>query len=136
MSLQILRPVTVKAKVTEGLKVRLATELNEGIKILDEELAQLESQVKRAQLTATISPQQQMQLRQLVEQERAVRAEKKAQIQDEITRIQSLPIGSEIVQATAQALATIDVGDDYDALLATEVVVEDGKIIAIRRGDA
>lgn len=136
MSLQILRPVTVKAKVTEGLKVRLATELNEGIKILDEELAQLESQVKRAQLTATISPQQQMQLRQLVEQERAVRADKKAQIQDEITRIQSLPIGSEIVQATAQALATIDVGDDYDALLATEVVVEDGKIIAIRRGDA
>lgn len=136
MSLQILRPVTIKAKVTEGLKVRLAAELNDGIRQLDEELAQLESQVKRAQLTATINPQQQMQLRQLVEQERAARADKKAQIQDEIARIQALPIGSEIVQGTTQAAANVAVGDDFDALMATEIVVEDGKVIAIRKGEA
>lgn len=136
MSLQILRPVTIKAKVTEGLKVRLTAELNEGIQHLDEELAQLESQVKRAQLTATISPQQQMQLRQLVEQERAARADKKAQIQEEMARIQALPIGSEIVQGTTQAMATVSVGDDFDSLMATEIVVQDGKVIAIRKGEA
>lgn len=136
MSLQILRPVTIKAMVTEGLKARLAQELNEGIRILDDELAQLESQVKRAQLTATISPQQQMQLRQLMEQERAVRADKKAQIQDELARIRELPLGSEMVQGTAQAVATVAVGDDFDALMATEILVEDGKVIAIRKGDA
>lgn len=136
MSLQILRPLTIKAKVTDGLKARLGAELQNGIQALDEELAQLESQVKRAQLTASISPQQQMQLRQLVEQERAVRADKKAQIQEEMARIQSLPIGSEIVQGTVQATATLDVGDDLDALMATEIVVEDGKVIAIRKGEA
>lgn len=135
MSLQILRPVTIKARVTEDLKVRLAHELNEGIRVLDAELEQLESQVKRAQLTATISPQQQMQLRQLVEQERAVRAEKKAQIQEEIARIQALPIGSEIVQGTVQATANVAIGDDFDALMATELLIEDGKVIDIRRGE-
>lgn len=136
MSLQILRPITIKARVTEGLKARLAAELNEGIRILDDELAQLEAQVKRAQLTASISPQQQMQLRQLMEQERAVRSEKKAQIQEELSRIRQLPLGSEIVQGTVQALATVAVGDDFDALMATEILVEDGKVIAIRKGEA
>ncbi len=136
MSLQILRPVTIKAKVTEGLKARLAAELREADQQLDDEMQQLESQVKRAQLTAAISPQQQMQLRQLMDQERAVRAEKKAKIQEEMAAVQALPLGSEIVQGTAQATATVSVGDDFDALMATEIVVEDGKIIAIRKGEA
>ncbi|MBP2017722.1 Skp family chaperone for outer membrane proteins [Symbiobacterium terraclitae] len=132
MSLQILRPVTIKARVTDGLKARLTAELNAAIQQLDAEMNELESQVKRAQLTASISPQQQMQLRQLVEQERAVRAEKKAQLQQEISHIQSLPLGSEVVQGTVQAIATVGVGDNLEAVMATEIVVEDGKVIAIR----
>ena len=136
MSMQILRPVTIKAKVTEGLKARLTAEMHEAIRILDDEMQQLESQVKRAQLTAAINPQQQMQLRQAIEQERARRADKKAQLQEEIEAVAGLPLGSEIVQGTAQSLATIDVGDDFDALTAMEVLVEDGKVIAIRKGDA
>ncbi len=132
MSLQIVRPVTIKARVTENLKARLTAELNAAIQQLDNEMAELESQVKRAQLTATISPQQQMQLRQLVEQERAVRAEKKAQLQEEINRVQSLPLGAEVVQGTVQASATLKVGDDLEALMKAEIVVEDGKVIEIR----
>jgi hypothetical protein len=135
MSMQILRPVTIKAKVTEGLKARLSTEMTEAIKILDEEMQQLESQVKRAQLTASINPQQQMQLRQAVEAERMRRTDKKAQLQEEIQAILALPVGSEIVQGTAQSLATIDVGDDFDAMTSMEVVVEDGKVIAIRQSE-
>lgn len=136
MSMQILRPVTIKAMVTEGLKVRLAGELRAALQLLDDEMAQLESQVKRAQLTATISPQQQMQLRQLVEAEKAKRADKKAQLQEEVQAVSALPLGSEIVQGTAQSLATVAVGDDFDALVSMEIVIEDGKVIAIRKGEA
>jgi len=136
VSIQILRPVTIKAKVTEDLKDRLATELNDAVKMLDAEVEQLEVQVKRATLTASINPQQQMQLRQLVEQERAKRADKKAQIQDEIKNIIALPLGSEIVQGTAQSLATVEVGDDFDALVSMEILIQDGKVIAIRKGEA
>jgi uncharacterized small protein (DUF1192 family) len=134
MSLQILRPVTIKAKVTEDLKVRLVAEMREAIQILDEEVEQLETQVKRAQLTAAISPQQQMQLRQLVESERAKRADKKAQLQEEIAAVSGLTIGSEIVQGTAQSIATVEVGSDFEELTTMEVLVEDGKVIAIRKG--
>jgi hypothetical protein len=133
--MQILRPVTVKAKVTEGLKVNLAKEIRAAIQMLDDEMQQLESQVKRAQLTATISPQQQMQLRQLVESEKAKRADKKDQLHEELQAIQALPMGSEIVQGQVQSLATVEVGDDYDALVNMEIVVEDGKVIAIRKGE-
>lgn len=136
MSMQILRPVTIKAKVTEGLKARLAADVNEAIHLLDDEMQQLESQVKRAQLTASISAQQEMQLRQLMEAERAKRADKKAQLQDELAGVRQLPLGSEIVQGTVQSLTTVEVGSDFDALVSMEIVVEDGKVIAIRQGEA
>jgi len=134
VSIQILRPVTIKAKVTDGLKVRLAAEIREALQILDDELQQLDTQVKRAQLTASMSPQQQLQLRQIVESERAKRADKKAQLQEESRAVSALPIGSEIVQGTAQSLATIDIGADFDELTSIEVVVQDGKVIDIRKG--
>ncbi|HLN65465.1 MAG TPA: YlqD family protein [Symbiobacteriaceae bacterium] len=136
MSMQILRPVTIKAKVTEGLKVRLAEDVRRAVTQLDDEMQKLDSEVKRMQLTASISPQQQMALRQAVEQEKAARNEKKAQLQEELAAINSLPLGAEVVQGTAQSLATVEVGDDFDALVSMEIVVEDGKVIAIRKGDA
>lgn len=136
MSIQILRPVTIKAKVTESLKDRLAAEIREAVAMLDDEMQQLESQVKRAQLTATISPQQQMQLRQVVESERAKRSDRKAQLQEESRAIMNLPLGTEVVQGNAQSIATIDVGSEFDTSIAIEVVIEDGKVIAIRKGDA
>ena len=136
MSMQILRPVTIKAKVTEGLKVRLAEDVRRAVAQLDDEMQKLDSEVKRMQLTASISPQQQMALRQAVEQEKAARNDKKAQLHEELNAINSLPLGAEVVQGTAQSLATVEVGDDFDALVSMEIVVEDGKVIAIRKGDA
>lgn len=135
MSLQILLPVTVKARVTEGLKTRLSHEIRQAVQLLDEEMQQLESQVKRAQLTATIDPQRQMQLRQLVEAEKAERNRKKAQLQEEARAVVQLPLGSEIVQGTAQSLTAIDLGADYDELMSVEIVVEDGKVVSIRKGE-
>jgi uncharacterized small protein (DUF1192 family) len=136
MSMQLLRPVTIKAKVTEGLKIRMTAEIHEAIAMLDDEIAQLESQVKRAQLTATISAQQQMQLRQLVEQERHKRSDKKAQLQEELRAITGLSLGTEIVQGTAQSITTVSVGSDFDALVSVEILLEDGKVIAIREEQA
>lgn len=136
MSLQIIRPVTVKAKVTEGLKARLAAQYREAVRLLDQEMQELESQVRQAQLTAAINPQQQMQLRQLVEAERAKREDRKAQLEQELQTVNRLPLGSEIVQETVQSVVTVSVGDDFDALSNTEIVVEDGKVVAIREGEA
>lgn len=133
-SLQILRPVTIKARVTERLKQRLAAEVQAAIRQVEEEIQQLDLQVKRAQLTANLTPQQQLQLRQVVEAEKQKRQAEKQELQERLRQIADLPLGSEVVQGTVQAVAQVSVGDDWDALFATEILVEDGRVVAIREG--
>lgn len=134
--LNILRPVTVRAKVTEGLKGRLSKQLQDVITQLDHEVQQLDFQLKRAQLTMQgLSPQQQMALRQQVDVEKQKRNERIQQIRAEIKAVGELPLGTEIVQGEVQSVATVAVGDDWDDLHNLEVLLEDGKVIAIRRGE-
>ncbi|HLO02985.1 MAG TPA: YlqD family protein [Symbiobacteriaceae bacterium] len=134
MSIQLIRPVTIKALVTDGLKDRLNTDMREAIKVLEEETARLDSEVKRAQLMGNIPSQQLLQLNQVIAQEKAKRADRKAQLEEEIQAVAALPLGSEIVQGQAQSLTTVAVGDDLEAALGVEIVVQDGKIIEIREG--
>jgi ketosteroid isomerase-like protein len=134
MSIQLIRPVTIKAVVTDGLKQRLRTDMQEAIKILDEETARLDSEVKRAQLMGNIPSQQLMQLNQVIQQEKAKRADRRAQLEDEMHAVDGLPMGTEIVQGQAQSLTTVAVGDDLEAALGVEIVVRDGKITEIREG--
>lgn len=134
MSIQLIRPVTIKALVTDGLKTRLRADMLEAIKVLEEETARLDSEVKRAQLMGNIPSQQLMQLNQVIAQEKAKRADRKAQLEDEIQAVAALPLGSEVVQGQAQSLTTVAVGDDLEAALGVEIIVQDGKIIEIREG--
>lgn len=134
MSIQLIRPVTIKALVTDDLKTRLRADMQEAIKVLDEETARLDSEVKRAQLMGNIPSQQLLQLNQVIAQEKAKRADRKAQLEEEIQAVAALPLGSEIVQGQAQSLTTVAVGDDLEAVLAVEIVVKDGKVLQIREG--
>jgi Tfp pilus assembly protein PilN len=134
MSIQLIRPVTIKALVTDGLKARLRADMQEAIKILDEETARLDSEVKRAQLMGNIPSQQLMQLNQVIAQEKAKRADRRAQLEEEIRAVDTLPLGSEVVQGQAQSLTTVSVGDDLEAALGVEIIVKDGKIVEIREG--
>ncbi len=131
--LQILRTLTVKARVTEQLKSRLAAEVQETIRQLDNEVEQLDSALKRAQLTgASLGPQQQMELRRAVEMEKQKRGAEKQDLLERVRQVAELPLGSEITQGQVQAVAEVAVGDDWETLFATEILVEDGKIVAIR----
>lgn len=133
--IQILRTLTVKARVTDGLKRRLNAEVQEAIQQLEGEVQQLDSALKRAQLTgAAMSPQQQMELRRAVELEKQKRAAEKQELLERVRQVENLPLGTEIIQGQVQAVADVGIGDDWDALFATEILVEDGKVVAIRRG--
>jgi Tfp pilus assembly protein PilN len=134
MSIQLIRPVTIKALVTDGLKQRLRADMQEAIKILEEETARLDSEVKRAQLMGNIPSQQLLQLNQVIQQEKAKRADRRAQLEEEIRAVDALSMGSEIVQGQAQSLTTVAVGDDLEAALGVEIVIRDGNIIEIREG--
>ncbi len=134
MNLTVLRPITIKARVTEGLKARMSAELKAGAAVLDDELKQIEFQVKRAQLAAQLSPQQQMELRRALEMEKARRLDQKAEIDARLQEVAQLTLGSEIVQGQIQGPIDIAVGSDWDTLLQVEILLEDGRVVAIREG--
>ena len=57
----------------------------------------------------------------------------KAEVAAKLKDAEKLEIGSEIAQGTMEQTITVKVGDDLDALMGSEILLEDGKIIAFRQ---
>jgi len=126
-------PVTVKARVTEALKKKLAAEIQEAVKKTDLELQQIEFHAKRM-LTeqARQDPQGLPALRQQIEMEKQKRQEFKAQMVERLKETAQLELGAEIVQGAIERMVTVRVGDDLQKIMASEILLEDGKVIAFR----
>lgn len=133
MSIVILRPVVIKARVTDDLKKRLAADLQESIRGVEQELQQVEFQSKRAALLAAKGGPNQALMEQF-EQERTRLSERKAQILEQLKEIARLEPGSEIVRGTVQGTVEVRPGDDWPRLLSAEIVLEDGRVVEIREG--
>lgn len=133
-SIRVMRTIGVKALVTENLKQDLDREMKAVIKALEEELQQIEFQARRVQIAGQLSPQQQQMLKQGLEMERQKRLDRRNQLRKQIEELQKLPVGSEIDQGTVQGPIEVEVGADWDALFAQEIVIKDGKVVSIRQG--
>ena len=132
-NLTIKCPVTVKAKVTEQLKAHLAAEIQEAIKKADVELQQIEFHAKRMMTEqAKQDAQGLIALRQQIDAERQKRLDFKNHMLEKLKETAQLEIGAEIVQGTMDRVVTVNVGDDLHKIMATEILLEDGKIIAFR----
>ena len=71
-------------------------------------------------------------LRQQIDGEKQKRLELKSHMQDKLKETSQLEIGAEIVQGTMEQLVTVQEGDDLQKLMSREILLEDGKILAIR----
>jgi len=132
-SMTLKCPVTVKAKVTEQLKARLAAEIQDAIRKADLELQQIEFHAKRVLAEqAKVDAQGLTALRQQIEAEKAKRVEFKTHMTEKLKETAALEIGSEIVQGTMERTVTVSVGDNLHEIMAAEILLEDGKIIAFR----
>lgn len=127
-------PVTVKAKVTPALKEKILKNVEQTLADIDREMQNLEDQAKRMMAEqAKIDAQGLISLRaQVEEQKQRLMAARTKGVADKEAAMQ-LAIGSEIVQGTTEQMVEVKIGDDLDALTGLEVLLEDGKIIAIRR---
>lgn len=126
-------PVTIKAKVTESLKKQLTSDIEEAIKRADTELQQIDFQGKRALAEqAKQDAQGLVGLRQQINAEMQKRIDFKAQMQAKLKETIELEIGVEIVQGTLEQFVTLGMGDDLNQAMSTEILLEDGKIIALR----
>ena len=126
-------PVTVKAKVTPALKEKILKNVEQTLADIDREMQNLEDQAKRMMAEqAKIDAQGLISLRaQVEEQKQRLMAARTKGVADKEAAMQ-LAIGSEIVQGTTEQMVEVKIGDDLDALTGVEVLLEDGKIIAIR----
>ena len=126
-------PVTIKAKVTEDLKNRLAAEIQDGVKKADIELQQIEFHAKRVMAEqAKQDAQGLVALRQQIEEEKQKRLEFKSQMMEQLKEVAGLEIGAEIVRGTMERSIVVKVGDDLNQLMGAAILLEDGKIIAFR----
>ena len=127
-------PVAIKSKVTEGLKAKLIADLQQRLDLVDQDLQQIEFQAKRLlSEQAKIDAQGLIQLRQPIEEEKQKRLNFKADVAAKLKDAEKLELGSEISQGTMEQTITVKVGDDLDALMGSEILLEDGKIVAFRQ---
>ena len=126
-------PVTIKSKVTETLKEQLVAEIKEAMAKIDMELQQIEFHAKRLMTEQVRSDVQGLTaLRQQIDGEKQKRLELKNHMQDKLKETSQLEIGAEIVQGTMEQRVTVQEGDDLQKLMSREILLEDGKILAIR----
>ncbi|MBP2653158.1 MAG: hypothetical protein H6Q73_727 [Firmicutes bacterium] len=132
-SMTLKCPVAIKAKVTERLKKQLAAEIQEAIKNADMELTQIEFHAKRAMTEqAKLDAQGLTALRQQIDTEKQKRIDFKNHATEKLKETAELEIGAEITQGTIDRMVTINIGDDLHKVLAAEILLEDGKVIAFR----
>ena len=126
-------PVTVKSKVTEVLKEQLVAEIKEAMTKVDMELQQIEFHAKRLMTEQVRSDVQGLTaLRQQIDGEKQKRMELKNHLQEKLKETSQLELGAEIVQGTMEQMVTVQEGDDLQKLMNREILLEDGKVLAIR----
>jgi len=132
-SMTLKCPVTIKAKVTEELKQRLIAETEEALKGVELELQQIEFHAKRLLAEqAKQDAQGLVALRQQIEAENQKRLEFKNEMLAKLKATQELELGSEIVRGQLERVVDVKVGDDLNKIMGSEILLEDGKVLAFR----
>ena len=132
-SISLKMPVTVKAKLTEKLKVKLMKELEDNLSRVVRDLQQLNIQEQRVlKENEAAGPQAAQAIHAHFAEERQKREQFRAETTKRKEDLEKLAIGAEIVQGTLERQVEVHVGDNMRELMNVEVLVEDDKIVAIR----
>ncbi len=125
-------PLALKAKVTETLKAKIIADLEKQIKNMELDLEQFEFQANKALRQAASDLSVLPALRGQIEEERNKRVAAKTAAEEQLKRARNLALGSEVGHGTLERTVEIEVGTDLEALMQQEILLEDGKVIAVR----
>ena len=123
-------PVAVKAKVTDDLKAKIVSDLETRLDMVNKDLFQAQriladaAKVDATSLTA---------IRQQIDEEKNKRLAFKEEVTAKLKDAKELSLGTEIPQGTLEQTVTVKIGDNLDALMGAEILLEDGKIVAFRQ---
>lgn len=134
MGITVVRPVVVKAIVTETFKKQYLSELEDTVRRLDSVVTQIDTQIRRSELERQVSPQSRA-IRQQLEAERSRQEAARMELAARIKEAEALELQSEFSQGTLESMVEISVGDNFFTRLArSEVIIKDGIVIEIREG--
>lgn len=132
MGMTVVRPVVVKAIVTETFKRQYLGELEDTVKRLDGVITQIDTEIRRAELERQISPQSRA-FRQQLEVERSRQEAARMELQARLKEAEALEINAEFSQGTVESMVALNVGDNFFTRLArAEIIIKDGIVIEIR----
>ncbi|MBI3997757.1 MAG: YlqD family protein [Armatimonadetes bacterium] len=134
MGIMVMRPVMVKAIVTETFKRQYLSELEDTIRRLDAVVNQIDTQIRRTELERQITPQSRA-VRQQLEIERSRQEAARMELVARMKEAEGLELNQEFSQGTIESTVELNVGDNFfTRLTRAEVVIKDGIIIEIREG--
>jgi hypothetical protein len=132
MGITVVRPVVVKAIVTEAFKRQYLSELEDTVKRLDAVITQIDTQIRRTELERQITPQSRA-IRQQLEVERSRQEAARMELAARMREAEELQLQSEFSQGTVESTVELNVGDNFFTRLArTEIIIRDGIVIEIR----
>lgn len=132
MGMTVVRPVVVKAIVTETFKKQYLGELEDTLKRLDAVITQIDTQIRRAELERQLSPQSRA-IRQQLEVERSRQEGARLELLARMKEAEALELNSEFSQGTVESTVALNVGDNFFTRLArAEIIIKDGIVIEIR----
>lgn len=127
-------PVAVKAKVTEDLKAKIVTDLEGRLEMVNRDLETIEFQAQRILADAAkVDATSLTAIRQQIDEEKNKRLAFKEEVTAKLKEAQDLVLGTEIPQGILEQTITVKMGDNLDALMGAEILLEDGKIVAFRQ---
>ena len=143
-------PVAVKAKVTDDLKAKIVSDLETRLDMVNKDLEAIEFQAQRILADAAkVDATSLTAIRQQIDEEKNKRLAFKEEVtaklkepapnkcKEEVTAklkdAKELSLGTEIPQGTLEQTVTVKIGDNLDALMGAEILLEDGKIVAFRQ---
>ena len=132
-SISLQCPVTIKVKVTEKCRAKMLDKMEKQLAEVDLKLSKIDIQKKKfLEEHAEDNIQQVGAIVQKMEVDKAKGLKLKAKIEQDIADMKHLGLGAEIIQGTMQHVFNVKVGDKMPAVMNTEIIVEDEKIIEIR----
>ncbi len=131
-AITLIRPVVVKAIVTETFKENYKRDLQEALRGVEDLLARIESQIRRLELERQITPQNRL-VRQQLELERSRQEALRTELLERLREAERLELNTEFPQTTVDAQIEVRVGDNlFSKLSRVEIVVKDGIVMEIR----
>jgi hypothetical protein len=124
----ISRSITVKSRVTARLRSELGMETQKVLKEIENEIVRVEEALLSLSSRG-------VDVSSLLESKNSLVARKETLLEN-LKDIAGLKDGQEVTRGQVEGFYDLKVGDKWPEAMACEIVVEDGRIVAIRENDA